>query len=158
VYVNWAANGYRLPTQVEWEKAARGGAPGHRFPWSDTDTINWSRANYSAAPGSYSYDVNSTSGCNPAWTSGGAPYTAPVGSFAANGYGLYDMAGNVDERCWDLVGFYPNPGLWGRARRGGSWAKSAYFCRPPFWNLNWAYPPAFSSYDLGFRCALSPGQ
>ena len=44
VYVNWAANGYRLPTEAEWEKAARGGLSGQRFPWGNT--ISESQANY----------------------------------------------------------------------------------------------------------------
>ena len=56
---------------VEWERAARGGASGQRFPWGNT--ISWSQANYYAAPSSYAYDVNPTSGYNSVWTSGGEP-------------------------------------------------------------------------------------
>jgi formylglycine-generating enzyme required for sulfatase activity len=63
-YVSWST-GYRLPTEAEWEKAARGGLSGQRFPWGNT--ISWSQANYSANPlslsaGGYAYDVNPTQG------------------------------------------------------------------------------------------------
>jgi formylglycine-generating enzyme required for sulfatase activity len=101
-HCNWAANGYRLPTEAEWEKAARGGVSGHRFPWSDADTIQHTRANYQARTNVYSFDTSATSKYHPAYTNGWKPYTSPVGAFAPNGYGLYDMAGNATEWCWDF--------------------------------------------------------
>jgi formylglycine-generating enzyme required for sulfatase activity len=158
-YVSWNANGYRLPAEAEWEKAARGGASGHRFPWSDADTINWSRANYNASPGDFSYDVNPTSGYDTNFISGSTPYTSPVGSFAPNGYGLYDMAGNVWQWCWDWYGSYssgsqtdphgPTSGLY-RVMRGGSWNYYADSSRCAS-RLN-SYGPSSAGNYAGFRC------
>nr|MDD5708306.1 SUMF1/EgtB/PvdO family nonheme iron enzyme [Kiritimatiellia bacterium] len=148
--VQSSAAGYRLPTDVEWEYAARGGVANRRFPWSDSDTIQHARANYYSSS-SYSYDTSPTRDYHPTYATGGYPYTSPVGSFAANGYDLHDMSGNVWEWCFDWY-----PGYEGSLRvlRGGSWDFSAYSCRVGERNDH----PGNTIYYCGFRTVLPPGQ
>lgn len=166
VVCDWNANGYRLPTEAEWEKAARGGLVGRRFAMGDT--ISHATANYrsiwvNGVP-QYSYDVSPTSGHHPLYRGTGAfPKNAPVGSFAPNGHGLYDMTGNVREWCWDWfdAGYYaispafdPRGPATGSTRtlRGGSWLDSAVTCRL---TRRDSLPGSSASGDLGFRVVRS---
>ena len=162
--VNWSASGYRLPTEAQWEKAARGGVSGHRFPWSDTDNIAGSRANYLGANASIRpvYDKGPV-GYNPLFSIDPHPYTSPGGAFAPNGYGLYDMAGNVFQWCWDwyynryynaTLGATDPPGPLSspsttRVQRGGSWSSGAGDLRC----MKRGYVAPTSAGDgVGFRC------
>jgi len=160
---DFTKKGYRLATEAEWEYAARGGehSPYYRFPWGDT--ISHSQANYYANPSGYSYDVSPTSGFHPDWNDRINPYTSVVGSFASNGYGLYDMTGNVFEWCNDWYGStyystspYDNPqgpasGSW-RVLGGGGYNNNAYACRVAFRGTQY---PDNQSNSYGFRIVLS---
>ena len=150
-YVKASANGYRLPTDEEWEYAARGGAVSKRFPWGG-NTISHSQANYYADNWS-DYDLSS-GGYHPDYDEGLHPYTSPVGAFETgrNAYGLYDMAGNVWEWCW---GWHPCYVGSRRVVRGGWWFYYASACRVAF---RYGGTPSDSFWSVGFRAVLPPDQ
>lgn len=177
VYVSWhAAMAYakwadkRLPTEAEWEKAARGGLIGQKYPWGNS--IEPDKANYTEV-GILSVLKHASNKANYSENIGDATTTTPTGSYSANGYGLYDMAGNVDEWCLDGydADFYTdsprkNPILDEnrtqireyvtytdcRVLRGGSWLNPAWCARVS--SRRW-FEASLMSSDVGFRCAKS---
>jgi len=158
--VNWSSNGYRLPTEAEWEKAARGGVSGKRFPWG-TDTISHAQANYFGSS-AYAFDQSPINNHHPTYATGGTPYTSPVGSFAANGYGLYDMSGNVFEWSWDWYGSSYYTTSAGTTNPPGPSSGSSRVFRGGSWDLNATYErcasrhtetPGYAFVNIGFRPA-----
>jgi formylglycine-generating enzyme required for sulfatase activity len=133
---DFKANGYRLPTEAEWEWAAKGGGKDsmiYEYSGSNSvDEVAW-------------YDENSEN------------QTHPVKTKEANSLGLYDMSGNVLEWCWDWYGSYssrsqtdPAGAAEGplRVYRGGSWDRDALYVRSADRDCN---PPSVRHFNVGFR-------
>jgi len=144
--------------------AARGGLEGLRFPWGNT--ISHCQANYASrwTAGHPVYDLNTAEGFHPAFEDGVTPYTSPAGYFQPNGYGLYDMVGNVWEWCWDWYWYYPggsqsdpHGALTGSAKviRGGSWPSSASDCRVSY---RYYGMRDMQYFGIGFRSVLYVSQ
>ena len=162
-YAQW--KGKRLPTEAEWEKAARGGLVGKKYPWGNV-APNGTQCNFA--------DKNLSENWSDENADDGYYHAAPIGSYPPNSYGLYDMAGNVWEWCLDEgdAGFYRrsprrNP-LAGemtlravmknyqtvttsRVFRGGSWNNVAQSLRVAarYWTS-----PTDAFVNTGFRCAM----
>lgn len=152
---------YRLPTEAEWEYCCRAGTTTPFYSGDEPEALA-TVANVADATLKQKFKSWTTIGARD-----GFAFTAPVGSFQPNGFGLYDMHGNVWEWChdWYAKGYYaksaendPQGPLRGSVRvfRGGSWYDTAALCRSTF--RNWDVP-SYRDYFLGFRVvAIPPGR
>lgn len=148
---------YRLPTEAEWEFAARGGAFSKGFQYAGSNDLNevgwyWENSGDKMLSGEWKAELITQNKCR----------THRVGQKNANELGLFDMSGNVFEWCADWYDKYPSGAQTNpigpasgsdRVLRGGSWLHDARYCRVAYRNLN---TPVLRNGGIGFRLASSP--
>ncbi len=147
VSINTKANGYRLPTEAEWEYAAGGGQLSNNYTYSGSDDVDevawyWKNSGNEKLSGDWHW-INLQNNKN---------RTHPVGSKKANELGLFDMSGNVREWCEEWYQDYEvNPGIY-RAQRGGGWMGGENRCESSNRNM---FEASGIGPDQGFRVCLS---